>query len=164
MKNRMTMTGFAATVLGLMLVFGQAFGSGGVPSVLAGNGTFTPVPDPTVVSPTSIPATCVPGQTCPNTATPNPSVTPGRSKTHTPTATATPAATEPARTVEATSTSKPATPGPSSGNEGANVKPPNTGTGGGSTSSDRSLWILMAGGLLMVLGSGAALVGIRQRR
>ncbi len=164
MKNRITIAGFAATVLGLMLVFGQAFGGGGAATVFAGNGTFTPAPDPTVVSPTSIPATCVPGQTCPNTATPNPSATPGRPKTHTPTATATPPATEPARTVEATSTSKPATPGPSSGNEGANVKPPATGFGDGTESRDQSLWILVAGAMLMLLGSGAALVGIRQRR
>ncbi len=81
MRSRITIAGVAAGVLGLVLVFGQTFGSGGPTTVSAGNGSFTPGAQPTVSTPTSIPATCVPGQTCPNTAT----STPVDFKTHTPT-------------------------------------------------------------------------------
>jgi hypothetical protein len=160
MKNRITMAGFAAAVLGLMLVFGQSFGQG-PGSAQAGGGTADPTADPTVNTATSIPATCVPGQTCPNTATPNPSETPGRAKTHTPTSTPTdvPSTSVPATEPAATSTVR-----PSSGNEGANVKPPATGSGDGTGSRDQSLWILVAGAMLVIVGGGAALVGIRQRR
>ena len=163
MRDRLTIAGVSAVALGLMLAFGQMFGGGSVASVLAG-GSFTPVADPTVNTATSVAATCVPGQTCPNTAT----STPVKFRTHTPTATVTPGVTQPTSTPEPANTAAPAatSPAPGSGNEGVAVRPPNTGSGDGAAagSTDVAAWVIGAGLLLIILGSGAALAGVRQRR
>lgn len=150
MKNRTTILGVAAAIVGLLLVFGGSLGNG-VPPVYAG---IQPTPDPT---------TCVPGQTCPTVA---PTQTPGRLKTRTPTATPTAVATQPPATKAATNTVVVATstPKPGSGSEGAEVRPPDTGSGDGTTPSAGSDWLLVLGALFVVLGGGAALVGVRQRR
>lgn len=163
MKNRITMAGFAATALGLMLVFGQSFGqglgsaqAGNIPCDATATSDPTPNPDPQagVIQAFQAPPEC--------TATSTKSATPPRQiKTHTPTATATSVPNTPVPPTEPPATN---TPRPSSGNEGAAIAPPATGFGDGTASSDHSLWVLVAGALLMILGGGAALVGIRQRR
>ena len=153
MKNNTTILGVAAAIVGLMLVFGGSLGSG-VPLVHAG---ISVTPDPTRES------TCVPGQTCPTVA---PTQTPGRLKTRTPTATPTAVATQPPATEAATNTVVVATstPKPTGGSEGALVRPPDTGSGDGTTPSAGSDWLLVLGALFVVLGGGVALVGVRQRR
>jgi hypothetical protein len=83
-----------------------------------------------------------------------------RIKTHTPTTTPTEAATD--TPVPATSTPVPPTKTPSGGNEGANVRPPNTGTGD-SARSDVNIWLVAAGAVLAAAGGGALFAGARKR-
>ncbi len=150
MQTSTTVLGVAAAIVGLLLVFGGSLGNG-APPVHAG---IQPTADPTRES------TCVPGQTCPTVQTP------GRLKTRTPTATPTAVATQPPATKAATNTVIVATstPKPGGSSEGAEVRPPNTGSGDGTTPSAGSDWLLVLGALFVVLGGGAALVGVRQRR
>jgi hypothetical protein len=49
-----------------------------------------------------------------------------------------------------------------SGNEGANVKPPNTGSGD-DDGSDASMWLVALGAATLALGGGAVLAGLRRR-
>ena len=154
MSHRLTIAGVAATVAGVLLLFGQSLGAGGTPAVLAGIATFTSTP---------LPPTCVVGQTC-NTSTPVPTETPGRLKTQTPSATPTATSTMAPSTPAATNTAAATnTPKPGSGNEGAAVKPPNTGSGGAAPGNGIN-WFLGLGALLVIAGGGAALVGVKQRR
>ena len=101
-------------------------------------------------TPTAIPTTAIPSETA----------TPGRLKTQTPTATSTQAprtATPVPPTVAAPTNTRV----PANGNEGVAVKPPNTGSGGGA--GNGTTWVMGLGALLVVLGGGAALVGVKQR-
>jgi hypothetical protein len=61
-----------------------------------------------------------------------------------------------------TNTPVPPTKTPSGGNEGASVRPPNTGTGDGSRGGV-SVWLVAAGGLLAMVGGGSLLAGMRRR-
>jgi hypothetical protein len=63
-------------------------------------------------------------------------------------------------TVASPSTS---TPRPSAGNEGVNVKPPNTGSGAsGSASGDLSVWLLVLGAASVAAGGAAVFAGVRR--
>jgi LPXTG-motif cell wall-anchored protein len=91
------------------------------------------------------------------TCSPTPTV---RIKTHTPTTTPTEVATD---TPEpATNTPVPPTKTPQGANEGASVRPPNTGTGGG-TGSHVNIWLVAAGAVVAAAGGGALVAGARKR-
>jgi hypothetical protein len=150
--NRFTTLG-GALMLAAIAVFGTMFSYATHPAA-AGEST-----------PESTPTTCfvvgdfAPAQ-CPTVETPV------KLKTHTPTSTATAAATD---TAVPTSTSAPApatpvppTQTPSGGQEGAGVRPPNTGSGDG-TATARDTWAMIAGGLLLAAGLGTFGFGLRRR-
>lgn len=127
-------------VLGAMFGYAQPVGAGVPPTATA---EFT--------------ATCVPGQTC---ATPTVLL-----KTHTPTSTPTGAATStaaPSSTSAPSTTPVPATQTPSGGNQGAGVRPPNTGSGDGAGNST-SMWVIVLGAGLMAAGAGSLVTGMRRR-
>lgn len=148
--NRLTMLG-AALVLASVATFGTLFSYGAYPAA-AGEQTpeYTPTFDPCdefglvqqeCISPTM--------------------ETPVKVKTHTPTATATAAATEtsvPSTSVPATNTPVP----PTGGQEGAGVRPPNTGTGDG-TRTASEVWAVILGAALLSAGAGTFVVGMRRR-
>lgn len=103
-------------------------------------------------------------QTVIATDTPIPTCTPVRIKTHTPTATPTEAATQtpvpatPAPTQPAATATK-----PGGGAEGQGVRPPDTGSGPGS-SGGIDLWLLVAGIAVAALGGGSMFVLAAKRR
>jgi hypothetical protein len=89
-----------------------------------------------------------------------------RLKTHTPISTSTAAATstEVPATPAPVHTQAPAPTQPGGGIEGVGVKPPNTGSGGGSVGgSGASLWLLFGGIAVAATGAGSVLVGVRRR-
>ena len=157
MSNRLVVSGVAAVVVGMLLLFGQSFASNGTGTAFAGLSTTSP----TSIPPTTAPATSTPAR---STSTPDPSETPERLKTHTPSPTSTAEPTKPPATEAATNTAiATSTRAPQSGNEGVSVKPPNTGSGSGSASGGGMNWLIGLGALLVALGGGAALVGVKQR-
>lgn len=102
---------------------------------------------------------------CTATSTQSATVTQGPFKTYTPTSSPTPAPSTntpvPAPTQPpATNTPVP----PAAGNEGVAVKPPNTGSGGGSGGgSAMPIWLLAAGLALAGIGGSAVFAGMRRR-
>lgn len=154
--NKWTAVGTFALVAGV-LVLGLAYASSGVAT--AGN----QIP----CDATAIPTVEEFGQIqafqaapeCTATATREATNTPVKIKTHTPTATATAVPKTPVPPTEPPATN---TPKPSSGNEGANVKPPNTGSGDGAGSGG-SMWLVVLGAASLALGGGAVLAGVRRR-
>lgn len=99
-------------------------------------------------------------------ATPVPTCTPVKLKTHTPTTTPTEAATatQVPVTPAATNTQPAATATrPGGGAGGQEVLPPSTGTGAMAGGSGIELSFLFAGLLLLTLGSGSVLMGVRRR-
>lgn len=151
-SNKWMLIGSSVVAAGVLML-GLAYAASGV--VHAGN----KVPcDATPFVPTATPDLRVFSQQTPEcTATPTPQ---RKLKTQTPTATNTETpktATPVPPTVAPTNTPK-----PSAGNEGVAVKPPNTGSGGGAPGGTD--WFMGLGALLVLLGGGAALVGVKQRR
>ena len=168
-RTKLNLLGAAGLIAGVMLL-GLAASNQTTSSVYAGadaTPTNTPVPTATLdacqkavgniqAAAVQVPPAC--------TATPS---TPQTVKTHTPTVTTTPEATN---TPAATTTSAPATqaPAPSAtrpggGNEGVQVRPPNTGTGGGNASGLSGMWLIAFGAMLVAAGGGALLFGVRRR-
>lgn len=89
--------------------------------------------------------------------------TPVKIKTHTPTATPTAAATETPVPSTPTNTAVPPTNTPTGGQEGAGVRPPNTGDGAGTAGSGTNMLLVTLGALLLVGGGGAVIAGSRKR-
>ena len=168
-RTKLNLLGAAGLIAGVMLL-GLAASNQTTSSVYAGSTpapTNTPAPTATLdacqqqaldiqAAVVQVPPAC--------TATPQ---TPQTAKTHTPTVTTTPAATN---TPAATTTSAPATqaPAPSAtrpggGNEGVQVRPPNTGTGGGNASGVSTTWLIALGAMLVAVGGGSLLFGARRR-
>ena len=169
-RTNLKLLGAAGLIAGVMLL-GLAASNRPTSSVYAGSTpipTNTPVPTATLdacqKAAGDIQAASVVQVAPACTATPS---TPQTLKTHTPTVTTTPEATT---TPAATTTSAPATqaPAPSAtrpggGNEGVQVRPPNTGTGGGNASGLSGTWLIAFGAMLVAAGGGALLFGVRRR-
>ena len=64
--------------------------------------------------------------------------------------------------VASTSTPVPPANTPTGGNEGAGVRPPNTGSGGAGTGY-HGLWVMALGALLLAVGGGTLAIGSRRR-
>ena len=160
-RTKLNLLGAAGLIAGVILL-----------GLAASNQTRTPVYAGGLAISTNTPAPIATFDSCQNqndggqpcTATPE---TPQTAKTHTPTVTTTPEATN---TPAATTTSVPATqaPAPSAtrpggGNEGVQVRPPNTGTGGGNASGLSGSWLIAFGVMLVAVGGGSLLFGVRRR-
>ena len=155
--RKFTTLGAAGLLAGVMLL-GVAASNHGASSVQAGNGCTTPTVTINSSQQSTVQQPCV---------TPSEVPTEGRVKTHTPTQTSTAEATN---TAVATSTPQvvntqapaPSATRPSGGNEGASVRPPNTGSGGG-TSGGAGIWLVALGAMLVALGGGSLIFGVRRR-
>jgi hypothetical protein len=139
----------AAAIIAAIAIGGLTFTPFG-PTVVKAVGDFTPTPDPT---------SCIPGETCPTYQVPTHTQPPAY--THTPTV----RPTEPPEDTPAPSTSTPVPPAPTSpggGAEGGGVRPPNTGTGGGSDGNLYAWFLGAVGAGLALAGAGAIAYGTRR--
>ena len=152
-RTKLKLLGAAGLIAGVMLL-GLAASNRPTPSVYAGS---TPIPTNTATAVPTLDA-CQKLDSAPCTATPQ---TPQTSKSHTPTATNTPAATT--TSAPATQAPAPSATRPGGGNQGAQVRPPNTGTGGGNASGLSGTWLIAFGAMLVAAGGGALLFGARRR-
>ncbi len=151
--SRLMLPGVAALVIGTLML-GMAFS--GAPRAAAVNQVpcgSTPVGIDSFGNGTVI-----------ATDTPIPTCTAVKLKTHTPTTTPTEAATSTQVPVTPAATQPAATAtSPGGGAGGQEVIPPNTGTGAMAGGSGIELSFLVAGLLLLTLGSGSVLIGARRR-
>ncbi len=154
--NRWTAAGTFALVAGV-LVLGLAYASSGVAT--AGNQIPCDATPTATFEPSGQIQAFQAAPECTATATRVATNTPVKIKTHTPTATATSVPNTPVPPTEPPATS---TPKPSSGNDAANVKPPNTGSGDG-PGGGSSLWLVVLGAASLAFGGGAVLAGMRRR-
>ena len=146
----------AACLIAAVAAFGMSMGSPG-PVSAGGTGTTEPTIDPCIVAENVAGGDVAAlGEECETPAT---QVIP---RTHTPTPEGTEPPTEVADTSTPAPTEPPATDTPTGGAGAGGVQPPNTGFGddGGSGSS---MWLLLAGAALAVVGAGATAAGVRSR-
>lgn len=178
-RTQMKLLGAAGLIAGVMLLgFAASNRADASPVVLEATATDTPAATATLdaCQQNSIAqhadihfVSLSTGNACTATATSTKSATQGPSKTHTPTpsGTAAPsstaAPTTPTAAAPATQAPAPSAARPGGGNEGVQVRPPNTGSGDGAAAGGSGLWVIVLGATLVALGGGSLLFGVRKR-